>query len=337
LLNGPFRQEQVAITIEEMAAVIRPEIARHLQRWSWTELRNRGFDRPHKVEYQPFTQATWEANLQVLRDFAWQRPTKLRQDCMQRFGLNSGLANVTVTVNPPGAARVQLNSAIHTVFPSSGIYFRDYSLTATAVPKPGYRFTSWSNGATTTNQPRWDMPLSVANIAMTANFEPIQTDPVPSPAVIVTEIHYHPAAIQDSGDWVELHNRGAQSVSLTGWNFRDDNDTHDFILPAITLAPGAYFVLCQDREKFRRIYPSVTNCIGNFVFGLGNGGDTLRLFDPVGNFMLNLSYGDESPWPTEADGAGYTLQLIDANSFSANPEAWTISPALGGTPGLINP
>jgi hypothetical protein len=181
------------------------------------------------------------------------------------------------------------------------------------------------------------MPLSVANIAMTANFEPIQTDPVPSPAVIVTEIHYHPAAIQDSGDWVELHNRGAQSVSLTGWNFRDDNDTHDFILPAITLAPGAYFVLCQDREKFRRIYPSVTNCIGNFVFGLGNGGDTLRLFDPVGNFMLNLSYGDESPWPTEADGAGYTLQLIDANSFSANPEAWTISPALGGTPGLINP
>jgi hypothetical protein len=337
LLNGPFREERVVLTIEEMAAVIRPEIPRHLARWSWAELQTLGFDRPHQEEYQPFTQATWEANLQVLRDFGQQRPAKLRQDCIQHFGLKSGLANVTVSVNPAGAGRVQLNSAIQSTFPSTGIYFRDYSLTATALPTPGYRFANWSNGAASNNLPRWDMPLNAANIAMTAYFEPIQTNPVPSPEVIVTEIHYNPASARDSGDWVELHNRSAQGVNLTGWNFRDDNDAHDFILGATILPSGAYFVLCQDREKFRLIYPNVTNCIGNFAFGLGNEGDTIRLFDSVGNVMLNLPYSDKTPWPTEADGAGYTLQVINPNSFSTNSEAWTTSPALGGTPGIINP
>ena len=103
---------------------------------------------------------------------------------------------------------------------------------------------------------------------------------------------------------VELHNRSAQAVNLTGWNFRDDNGDHDFIFPATTLASGAYLVLCQDREKFRSVYPTVTNCIGNFDFGLGNSGDTIRLFDPIGNLMLNLVYDDQSPWPIGADGTG---------------------------------
>jgi hypothetical protein len=70
---------------------------------------------------------------------------------------------------------------------------------------------------------------------------------------------------------------------------------------------------------------------------LGNEGDTIRLFDSVGNAMLNLPYSDKAPWPTQADGAGYTLQLISPASFSTSPEAWTNSPVLGGTPGSINP
>ncbi len=337
LLNGPFRPEPVSLTIDEMASGIRQEILRHLQRWSWAELRNLGFDRPHKAEYQPFTQATWEANLQVLHEFGQQRPARLRQDCIQHFGLKQGLASVTVNLNPPGAGRAQLNSWLHSVFPFTGVYFRDYSLTATAIPRSGYRFVNWTSGANTNLQPAWDLPLNAASITMTANFEAIPTDPMPSPAVIVTEIHYHPAGAQDSGDWVELHNRGNQSVNLAGWNLRDDDDDHDFLIPATTLAPGAYVVLCQDREKFQTIHPTVTNCVGVFSFGLGNGGDTIRLFDAVGNVMLALPYGDEAPWPTEADGAGYTLQLVTPNSFSEKPGDWTSSPVLGGTPGRANP
>src|SRR5262249_42204903 len=92
LLNGPFREEIVLSTIRQMAQVIRPEIARHLQRWSWSELQQRGFGLPHQAEYEPFTQETWEKNLGVLMDFAERRPANLRQDCINHFGLGGGLA-----------------------------------------------------------------------------------------------------------------------------------------------------------------------------------------------------------------------------------------------------
>jgi hypothetical protein len=52
---------------------------------------------------------------------------------------------------------------------------------------------------------------------------------------------------------------------------------------------------------------------------------------------LHLPYSDKAPWPTTPDGTGYTLQLIDVNSFSADPADWTSSPALGGSPGMANP
>jgi hypothetical protein len=94
LLNGPFREDRVRATIQEMAAVIRPEIVRHLERWSWAQLELRGFDRPHQFEHEPFTQETWERNLGVLEDFARKRPAKLRQDCIDHFQIERRVGGV---------------------------------------------------------------------------------------------------------------------------------------------------------------------------------------------------------------------------------------------------
>jgi hypothetical protein len=181
LLNESFQEDRVAATIDEMAAVIRPEIGRHLERWSWNQLQARGFGPPHQSEFEPFTRETWEKNIQVLVDFARHRPAKLRQDCIDHFGLRDGLAEVTVNVSPAGAGRVQLESLVLAQFPWSGIYFRDYPLALTAIPQPGYRFAGWTSGGTTVDQARWDAALSGATAIFTARFEPVQTiSPSPS-------------------------------------------------------------------------------------------------------------------------------------------------------------
>jgi hypothetical protein len=122
-------------------------------------------------------------------------------------------------------------------------------------------------------------------------------------------------------------------VDLSGWILRDDDDTHDFILPPAVLEPGGYLVLAQDTDRFGRAYPEAALAVGSFGFGLGNGGDAIRLFDATGIPQLNFSYGDIAPWPIEPDGAGYTLQLIDPAVYSVDPGAWTPSTTLGGTPG----
>jgi hypothetical protein len=226
-----------------------------------------GFDRPHQPEYAPFTLETWERNLEVLLDFARNRPEQLRRDCLDHFRLNCGVAEVTVEVAPPGSAQIQLNSSRLTSFPWTGICFRDYPVAFTAVPRPGYRFVGWSG--VEGNLPALEQTLEGEYTEVIARFEPTALNPPAWPSVIVTEFQYHPAAEPDSGDWLELRNRG----------------------------------------------------------------DAIRLYDPTGEWMLNLVYSDREPWPSEADGTGYTLQLKDPDLFAVDPSAWTFSNTLGGTPG----
>lgn len=336
LLNGPFREATVEQTIQEMAAVIRPEIAAHLQRWSWSELTRRGFGVPHKAEYQPFNQATWETNLTVVSAFGRSRPARLRQDALQHFQLAGGLGTVHVQVEPAGAGRVQLNSLTLDQFPWSGIYFVDIANTLRPIPNPGYRFAGWQTGSGLSNSftLSFRVPRDTTNVIQ-AVFAPAPPDPGGDSDLVITEFQYHPPTDRDTGDWVEIHHRGNSPLNLAGWILRDDEDTHAFLLPDVTLAPGATLVLVQDDSRFRLFHPATVPVAVNFRFGLNNSGDTLRLFRPDGTLAVSIPYDDLAPWPAAADGGGATLQLISLQSDPSLPSSWRASPEIGGTAGRL--
>jgi len=136
------------------------------------------------------------------------------------------------------------------------------------------------------------------------------------------------------GDWVELINLGPDAADLSGATFRDNDDTHSYVLPTgTTLAVGAYLVLDE----------------AQFGFGLG-GADSARLFATDGSEVASYS------WATHAavthgrcpDGTGD----FAANAVSTKGAANNCAPAPvttvhvnevesnGGTPGdwveLIN-
>ncbi|MFC1759745.1 hypothetical protein ACFL2H_13425 [Planctomycetota bacterium] len=54
--------------------------------------------------------------------------------------------------------------------------------------------------------------------------------------------------------------------------------------------------------------------------------------------MLAFAYSDATPWPEQADGQGFSLELISPNNTPvgelSNAERWNASAAIGGTPGL---
>ena len=75
--------------------------------------------------------------------------------------------------------------------------------------------------------------------------------------------------------------------------------------------------------------------VGNMDFGLGNGGDIVRLFDLNGSLVDIVDYQDESTWPDSADGGGPTLELINPNFDNSKSENWFSSENFG-TPGHIN-
>lgn len=151
--------------------------------------------------------------------------------------------------------------------------------------------------------------------------------------VLISEVNYHCADDFNTKNWVELWNHSGASVDISNWIFRDNNINHHFDIPAGTvLAADARLVICDSLDAMHTLWPYVTNVIGEFDFGLGNGGDGVRLYDASGKLRYVLRYDDASPWPADADGLGYTLELDDENGNPNDPATW-IAGCPHGSPG----
>lgn len=154
--------------------------------------------------------------------------------------------------------------------------------------------------------------------------------------VIFNEINYKSANDFDTGDWVEIYNVDANSADISGWIFKDEDDTHIFEIPFGTvLQPGGYLVLCAELPLFREHYADLENAIGDFSFGLSSSGELVRLYNHTGTLVDSVLYGVQSPWPTEPNGQGPTLELKNPFLDNTLPESWATSDA-HGTPGAIN-
>jgi hypothetical protein len=125
------------------------------------------------------------------------------------------------------------------------------------------------------------------------------------------------------GDWAELYNAGATSVDLSGWTFRDNDDTHISTIPAGTIiAPGGFYVIEE-------------SALG---FGLG-GGDSARLYDDQGTLVDTHTWTSHAPttYGRCPDGTG-TFGVSTAVTKGAPNDcsvAITITEveSNGGTPG----
>jgi hypothetical protein len=163
--------------------------------------------------------------------------------------------------------------------------------------------------------------------------------------VVINEIMYNSIEPTDV-EYIELYNSGPVAVDLTNWNLLDADPLHNRCYLVGTLQPGAYLVVAGFLSTFQAKYPGVTNVNPNPFdsatvgagWALGNGGDNVRLFDPVGVLMDFVNYDDVPPWPTAAAGTGPSLELIFPGLDNSLPSSWSASvnaPA-EGTPGAQN-
>jgi len=243
---------------------------------------------------------------------------------------------LTVTTSPIGAGSIRVNSIKPDAESWTGVYFTGVPIDIVALPKQGFRFTGWSGGnLSAAEAASHGLTLELSGpLSLTAQFEP---DAKAVNAVIINEINYHSADPFDPGDWVELYNAYDLSVDVSGWVFKDGEFEHSFVIPEGTaLPPGGYLVLGQDVDAFSTAFPAVTRFVGGFNFGLNNGGETLRLLDARGEVVDSVSYDDQTPWPTEPDGNGPTLSLINPRLENTLPTSWRSSRASHGTPGEAN-
>ena len=154
--------------------------------------------------------------------------------------------------------------------------------------------------------------------------------------VVINEINYNSLDSFDPDDWVEIYNSSSEAIDLGSWLLKDENDNHIFTIPLSTLLlPNQYLVFCTDTIKFTALFPDVNPYYGDLGFGLGGGGDIVRLFDYNGLLVDIVEYDDIAPWDTLADGSGSTLELNNPSLDNTLGENWSASQG-HGTPGAVN-
>ncbi len=169
LLNHHYSAANVLQRIDAMAAVIRPEMSRHLQRWSWDAIQERGFGIPHKEEDEPLDIDHWERNVEVLRAFARGRPEQLRSQLIEHFDLPNGTATVSIENTDPTKGSIRIHSLAIQKASWSGVYFRDHPPVVEAIAANGRRFVGWEGDLTGTDVAQ-RLNLT-GDLAITARFE----------------------------------------------------------------------------------------------------------------------------------------------------------------------
>ncbi len=152
--------------------------------------------------------------------------------------------------------------------------------------------------------------------------------------IVINEIMYHFPPVYDqpgtleneyaeqSEEWLELYNRGDESVDLSGWHLADGIR---FTIPDGTvLLPNSYLVVARDADSLREKYPEIT-ILGDFDGKLGNSSDLVTLRDAADNPVDCVHYYDSGRWPRYADGGGSSLELRDPWADNGVPEAWFAS------------
>jgi len=132
------------------------------------------------------------------------------------------------------------------------------------------------------------------------------------------------------------YNNTDYTIDISNWKLMDSDSSHVFSIPENTiLEKGGFLVIAEDLYRFKSLFPSVENIVGETGFGFSAGGEVIRLFDENWNLIDSVEYDDQNPWPEEPDGHGPTLELKDPDLDNSLPESWAASEN-HGTPGTYN-
>lgn len=158
--------------------------------------------------------------------------------------------------------------------------------------------------------------------------------------LLITEIMYNPlpegAIDGDQFEFIELKNVNPVEIDLGGVHFTNGID---YVFPNGTrLGPGQFVVLVHNPTNFANRYPDV-RVDGVYTHNLANGGERITLVHAVGTPIFSVAYHDQPPWPTGADGQGFSLVPVNpnVNVDPDNPASWRASSLVGGSPGSDDP
>lgn len=319
-INTTFDPVRVHDHIRTIQAGIAEEMPRNIERWKNSGASGWGYSIYKSM-------ADWQREVNLMHTFTDKRPSYVWNHIKSKFRLE-GTVNVTIKTLPEtGCGRVRVNTVVLPEGSVTGKYYKNIPMNIQAFANAGYRFAGWKErddlvGNAISITPSGEMEL-------TAVFEKAE-----AVQLVITEIHYHPDSESDNGtleEFVEIYNAGNSAIDLSGYIL---SKGIQFIFPeGSSIVPHEYIVITPNADSYKNRGFQVFS----WTWGkLDNGGESIELTDANGNHLDFVQYGDQSPWPRQADGEGYSLSLLNPSLDNADPMNWKPSIELGGTPGAVN-
>ena len=159
--------------------------------------------------------------------------------------------------------------------------------------------------------------------------------------IVINELMYKPISGSVDDQYIELYNKGTNTVDLRGWSF---SAGVSFILSSnAVVGPGHYLVVAANLTNLFAKYGwlNYSNTVGNFTGSLAGKGERVALAYPEytvttnthGQAKTNIAYvtADEvtyrvgGKWGHWCDGGGSSLELLDPRANHRLPSNWADS------------
>ena len=150
--------------------------------------------------------------------------------------------------------------------------------------------------------------------------------------IVINELMYDPISGNDDDQYIELYNKGTNTINLAGWQFTSGVT---FTFPSITIAPNGYLVVAKNMTNLSGKYPNLNsgNTVGNYGGKLSHNGEQLTLCQPQTLYTNTpilvvedqVTYGTGGRWGEWSSGGGSSLELIDPHSNHRLAANWADS------------
>jgi len=243
-MNTSFRPHRVIEVIDSMQFIYYQNMQEHINRW-----------------YIGGTLSHWDFNVNVMRNFANERPSHMTQHIMDMWNL-PGTFSVTFDVSDESHGFIKISSIDineHTiasnqpVYPWGGKYFKTIPVPVKAIPKPGYAFAEWEGTGITDEQitilPQSDTALKAIFVFDSSYHQPL---------LFINELMASNVyTIQDEhgeyDDWIEIFNPRNDTLDIAGYYVTDDlNQPHKHQISSgssmTKIPPGGFLLLWADGQ-----------------------------------------------------------------------------------------
>jgi hypothetical protein len=154
---------------------------------------------------------------------------------------------------------------------------------------------------------------------------PVLAQSAGGPLPVITEIMYNPPESgNDTLEFVELYNPSlSSSINMTGFYF---SSGLSFTFPTdFSLGAGEYVIVSGDSVIFEAAFGVEAFQWDGAATQLSNNGEGIALRQLGFGLVDTVAYDDIAPWPTAANGQGYSLVLCDPMSDNSMAANWTAS------------